>query len=74
MAVILRRSNPNSKPNWVRMLKAYHTVDEVYQPDARLKAGKGWEITTLDAIHICEVLDKNGIEYEKKSEHIIEIL
>ena len=74
MSVLLRRSNPTSKPNWMRMLNAFNVVSEVYQPDARLRAGKGWEITTLDAIHICEVLIKNGIQHEKKTEHIIEIL
>jgi len=74
MSVMLARKDKNSKSNWMRMLKANNLVWDAYKPDAVLKAGKGWLIQTLDAIHICEVLDKNSVPYEKKSEYLIEIL
>ena len=56
------------------MLKANDLIWDRYKPDAVLKAGKGWLIQSLDAIHICEVLDANSVAYEKKSEYLIEIL
>jgi len=74
MSVLLARKDKNSKSNWMRMLKANDLIWDAYKPDAVLKAGKGWLIQTLDAIHICEVLDANKITYEKKSEYLIEIL
>ena len=74
MSVLLSRKDKKSKSNWMRMIKANHLIDERYQPDEILKAGKGWLIQTLDAIHICEVLDDNHIGYEKKSEYEIHIL
>ena len=74
MSVLLAcKDKKNPKPNWLRMLKANNLVWDAYKPDAVLKAGKGWLIQSLDAIHICEVLDKAGIAYEKKSEYLIEI-
>lgn len=74
MSVILRRKDSKSLSNWKRMLSAYHIVDDAFQrPDAILRGGKGWEILTVDAIHICEVLIKNNIDHTKKTEHIIEI-
>jgi len=74
MSVLLARKDKNSKSNWMRMLKANDLLWNEYKPDAVLKAGKGWLIQSLDAIHICEVLIKNGIAFEKKSEYLIEIL
>ena len=73
MSVLLARKDKQSKSNWMRMLKANDLVWDAYKPDAVLKAGKGWLIQSLDAIHICEVLDKAGVAYEKKSEYLIEI-
>jgi hypothetical protein len=56
------------------MLKANDLLWDEYKPDAVLKAGKGWLIQSLDAIHITEFLIKKGIAHEKKSEYLIEIL
>ena len=74
MSVQLVRDQPKSKANWKRMNDANTLLWDKYKPDAVLKAGKGWLIQTLDAIHICEVFDANGVEYEKISEYKIAIL
>ena len=72
MGVLLSRRTKN-KPNWMRMNRAFNLLWAKYQPDADLKAGKGWLVQSLDAIHICEVLDENNVEYEKISEYEVQI-
>jgi hypothetical protein len=74
MSVQLIRKDKTSKKNWLRMIEANELLWNAYKPDAVLKAGKGWLIQSLDAIHIIEVFDKNNVQYEKKSEYLIEIL
>lgn len=73
MSVLLARKDKTSKSNWMRMIKANELIWGKYKPDAVLKAGRGWLIQTLDAIHIAEVLTENNIPFEKKNEHLIEI-
>lgn len=74
MSVLLSRKNKTSKPNWMRMLKANDLLWKEYKHDAKLKAGKGWLIQSIDATRIAEFLIKNNIAFEKKSEYEIEIL
>jgi len=73
MAVLLSRKE-KTKSNWKRMCNANQLLWEELAPDARLKAGKGWLIQSIDATRIEEFLTKNDIPHEKKSEYLIEIL
>jgi len=74
MSVMLARKDKNSKSNWMRILRANNLDWDAYKRDSASKAGRGWLIQTLDASHICDVLDKISVPYERKSEYLIEIL
>jgi hypothetical protein len=71
MADVLLAPKEKGKPNWLRMLKAFNALDV---DDARLKAGKGWMIESMDSVRICEGLTKLGIEHEKVDNYKVFIL
>lgn len=71
MANVLLAPKEKGLGNWKRMLKAFNSLDV---EDARLKAGKGWMIESMDSVRICEGLTKLEIEHEKVDTYKIVIL
>ena len=70
MNVLLAPKEPGAS-NWKRMLNAFNSLDV---EDARLKAGKGWMIESMDCVRVCEGLVRLGIDHEKVDNYKVFIL
>jgi len=71
MADVLLAPKEKTPGNWKRMCRAF---DALEVDDARLKAGKGWMVESMDSVRICEGLTKLGIEHEKVDNYKVLIL